>query len=69
MYWLAIWIWRLIDFYILEAKRRLEDGEDPIFREYSDYLTNWNDTLIAMYLLYSTIIAFIGRVYCLTKTV
>ena len=60
-YWTAMWMNRLIDIYILLPAGRRE--EDPLYvrhREYSDYLTNWGDTLIFLYLLYSTLLVFHG---------
>ena len=53
-----MWMWRLIDFYILApSKKRQADLSYVRHREYSDYLTNWGDTLVFLYLFYATFIA------------
>merc|ERR1711933_309847 len=54
-----MWMYRLIDMYIiLPAKKREEDPDYVKHTEHSDYLTNWGDTLIFLYLLSSTMIVF-----------
>merc|ERR1712178_18185 len=46
-YWTAMWMYRLVDMYIiLPAKKREEDPDYVKHREHSDYLTNWGDTII-----------------------
>ena len=58
IYWSILWSWRLVDFYILSpAEKWEEDKNYTRTREYPDYLTNWGDTLIMLYLLYSTLLA------------
>ena len=67
LYWTAMWMYRLIDIYILVPAERREKNPAYIrHREYSDYLTNWGDTLIFLYLLYSTLLVFHGtwRIKC-----
>ena len=59
VYWTAMWMYRLINFYIIKPAAKRE--EDPTYvrhREYSDYLTNWGDTLVFLYLFYSTLVVF-----------
>ena len=58
IYWSILWSWRLVDFYILSpAENWEEDKNFTRTREYPDYLTNWGDTIIMLYLLYSTLLA------------
>ena len=58
VYWSILWSWRLVDFYILSpAENWEEDKNFTRTREYPDYLTNWGDTIIMLYLLYSTPLA------------
>ena len=58
LYWSTLWSWRLVDFYILSpAKNWEQDKNFTRTREYPDYLTNWGDTLIMIYMLYSTLLA------------
>ena len=55
-----MWIWRLWDFHTNYPENRnypagrFSNGT----REYSDYLTNWNDTIVMLYLGYSMILIF-----------
>jgi len=44
-YWLAMWIFRMWEFDQINADN---------VREYPDYLTNWNDTIVFMYLFLSS---------------
>ena len=61
LYWTAMWMYRLIDIYfLLPTERRDKDPTYIRHREYSDYLTNWGDTLIFLYLIYSTLLVFHG---------
>ena len=47
-----------MDFYILSPAENWEkDKNFTRTREYPDYLTNWGDTIIMLYLLYSTLLA------------
>ena len=58
IYWSILWSWRLVDFYILSPAEKWEKNKNYTrTREYPDYLTNWGDTLIMLYLLYSTLLA------------
>ena len=58
IYWSILWSWRLVDFHILAPAAKWELNKNYTrTREYSDYLTNWGDTLIMLYLLYSTFLA------------
>jgi len=47
-YWLPIWIYRLATFHLLKEV-------------YSDFLTNWTDTLICFYLLSVVLLHFVDR--------
>lgn len=58
LYWATEWMWRLIQFYIIRPAEKREVNESYIrVREYPDYMTNWGDTMIMLYLTYSTILA------------
>ena len=51
-YWFSMWIWRIWDF-----KTNWHPGILPNdTRKYPDYLTNWNDTQVMIYLTYSVIL-------------
>lgn len=68
VYWLALWAWRIIDFHILAPAEKWElDKNYTRTREYPDYLTNWGDTLVMLYLLYSTVLAI--RIFYLESRV
>ena len=61
-----MWMWRLIDFYILApSKKRQADPSYVRHREYSDYLTNWGDTLVFLYLFYATFIVAQSKLHLL----
>ena len=47
-------------------KKKEENATYVRFREYPDYLTNWGDTMIMLYLTYSTILAIL--LFCQTKS-
>jgi len=59
-YWLTLWVWRLIDFHIVQTLRHREnDTNYTRVRQFSDYMTNWTDSLIAVYLFYSTMVVIL----------
>ena len=47
-------------------EKKEENATYVRFREYPDYLTNWGDTMIMLYLTYSTILAIL--LFCRTKS-
>ena len=64
LYWTSMWIYRLVDFYVISPEEKLKDNANYTrYREYSDYLTNWGETLVFLYLFFSTIAVFNGNIY------
>ena len=62
LYWAAMWIYRLIYIHIIEPAEKQElDANYTRFREYPDYMTNWGDTLVFLYLLFSTVVVYHGK--------
>ena len=70
-YWLILWVWRLVHNYqtnyigedgkynetvIFNETDCFDNGTLKFYHEYSDYFTNWGDTIILFYLIYSTIL-------------
>jgi len=52
-YWTSMWIFTMVQL----DKRAYSNETSPFYgKKYTDFLTNWNDTIILMYLLYSLII-------------
>lgn len=59
-YWLTLWTWRLVDFHVVQPRREREnDANYTRVRMFSDSMTNWTDSLIAVYLVYSTFIVIL----------
>ena len=71
VYWLVTWIWRLVFNYqtvyigqdgkynesvFFNESNCFDNGTVKLYHEYSDFFTNWGDTMILFYLIYSTIL-------------
>ena len=66
-----MWIWRLVhdhkfvfigengkfeETVFLNESNCFDNGTSKLYHEYSDYITNWADTIILFYFIYSTIL-------------
>ena len=62
LYWTSMWMYRLIDFYLIIPAQKIELEQNYTRnREYSDYMTNWGDTLMFLYLFFSTLVVYYGK--------